>query len=81
MLTFCSVKNPLMMYSLCIWASLVAQTVHNLPAMQETRVQSLSQEDPLEKGMTTQSSFLASKIPRTEELDGLTVHVVTENQT
>ena len=50
-----------------IGASLVAQTVKNLPAVQETQVQSLGQEDPLEKGMATQSSVLAWKIPGTEE--------------
>jgi len=38
---------------------LVVQTVKNLPAMQEIRVRSLGQEDPLEKGMTTHSSILA----------------------
>ena len=48
-------------------ASLVAQTVKNLPAMQETRVRSLGQEDPLEKGMATHSSVLAWRIPWTEE--------------
>ena len=42
-----------------VWASLVAQMVKNLPAMQEMQVQSLSQKDPLEKGMATQSSILA----------------------
>ena len=42
-------------------ASLVAQTVNNMPAMQETWVRSLSQEDPLEKGMATHSSILAWK--------------------
>ena len=41
------------------WSSLMAQTVKNLPGMQETQVQSLSQEDPLEKGMATHSSILA----------------------
>ena len=41
--------------------------VRNLPAMQETWVQSLSQEDPLEKEMVTHSSILAWRIPRTEE--------------
>ena len=41
--------------------------VNNLPAMQETRVQSLGQEDPLEKGMATHSSIPAWRIPRTEE--------------
>ena len=40
-------------------ASLVAQMVKNLPAMQETQVQFLGQEDPLEKGMATHSSILA----------------------
>ena len=48
-------------------ASLVAQMLKNLPAMRETQVQLLDQEDPLEKGMTTHSSILAWKIPRTEE--------------
>ena len=47
--------------------SLVAQVVKNLPAMQETPVRSLGQEDPLEKGMATQSSILAWRIPWTEE--------------
>ena len=42
-----------------MWASLVAQMVKNLPAMQETWVRSLGWEDPLEKGKTTQSSILA----------------------
>ena len=45
------------------WASPVAQTVKNPPAMQETWVQSLDQEDPLEKGMATHSSTLAWRIP------------------
>ena len=45
------------------WVSLVAQTVKNLPAIQETWVQSLSREDPLEEGMATQSSILAWRIP------------------
>ena len=52
-------------------ASLLPQTVKSLPAMQETRVQSLSQEDPLEKGMATHSSVLAWRIPWTEEPGGL----------
>ena len=47
--------------------SLVAQTVKHLPTMQKTRVQSLGQEDPLEKGMATHSSILAWKIPWMEE--------------
>ena len=52
-------------------ASLEAQTVKNLPAMLETWVGSLSPQDPLEKGMVTQSSILACKIPWTEELGRL----------
>ena len=48
-------------------ASLVTQTVKNLPAMQETWVRSLDQEDLLEKGMATDSSILAWRIPRIEE--------------
>ena len=45
------------------WASLVAQTVKKPPAMQETWVQSLSWEDPLEEGMATHSSIFAWRIP------------------
>jgi len=52
-------------------ASLVAQVVKNLPAMQETQVQSLSWDDPLEEGIVTHSSVLAWKIPWTEEPGGL----------
>ena len=50
---------------------LVAQTVKSLPAVQETWVQSLCQEDPLEKEMATHSSILTWRIPHTEEPDGL----------
>ena len=57
--------------ALAIWILLVAQTVKSLPAMQETRVQSLGQEDLLEKEMATHSSILAWKIPWTEEPGGL----------
>ena len=49
----------------------VAQTVKNLPAVQETWVQALGWEDPLEKGMAIHSSILAWKSSRTEELAGL----------
>ena len=52
-------------------AFLVAQIVKNLPVMQETRVQSLGQEDPLEKKTATPSSILAWRIPWTEEPGGL----------
>ena len=45
------------------WASLVAQLVKNLPAMQETWVRSLRQGDPLEEGKATRSSILAWRIP------------------
>ena len=53
------------------WAFLVAQTVKNPPAMKETQVWSLSQEDPLEEEMATHSSILAWRIPWTEESGGL----------
>ena len=56
---------------LYIWASLVVQSVKNLPAVQETWVQFLGREDPLEKEMATHSSILAWKIPWTEEPGGL----------
>ena len=52
-------------------ASLVAQMVKNLPTMQETRVQSLGQEDPLEKEMATHFCNLTWRIPWTEEPGGL----------
>ena len=54
-----------------LWASLVAQTVKNPPATQETQVQSLGWEDPLEKDMATHSSILAWEIPWAEEPGGL----------
>ena len=62
----------------CFWISvdifylsLVAQMVKNPPAIQETRVQSLGREDPLEKEMATHSSILAWELPWTEESGGL----------
>ena len=54
-------------FSQLYWVSLVAQMVKRLPAMQETQVQFLGQEDPLEKEMAIHSSTLAWKIPWTEE--------------
>ena len=54
-----------------IWASMVAQMVKYPPAMQETWVWSLSQEDPLEKGMATHSNILSWRILWTEELGRL----------
>ena len=50
-----------------LWAALVVQLAKNLPAMQETQVQSLGQEDSLEEGMAARSSVLAWRISRTEE--------------
>ena len=52
--------------SRCLLASLAAHTVKNPPAMQETQIQSLGWEDPLEKGMATHSSIFAWRIPWTE---------------
>ena len=52
-------------------ASLVTQTVKNLPTVRETWVQSLGWEDLLEKGTATHSSILVWRIPRTEEPGGL----------
>ena len=49
------------------WAPLVALMVKNLPAMRETKVCSLGQEDPLEEGMVTHSNILVWRIPWTEE--------------
>ena len=56
--------------------------VKNLPAMRETRVRYLGQEDPLEKGVSTHSSILAWRIPWTEETGGwATVHGMAKSQT
>ena len=63
--------------SLVPGSSLVAQMVKNLPAMWETRVASLDQEDPLEMGMATYSSILAWRISWTGE----SVHGVTKSRT
>ena len=52
---------------MCGGASLVAQVVKNLPAMQETQVRSLGLEDPLEKGLAAHSIILVWRIPWTEE--------------
>ena len=58
----------------------MAQTVKRLSAMQETGVQSLGWEDPLEKEISTHSSILSWEIPWTEEPGGL-VHGITKSQT
>ena len=69
---FChSLRSHICLLSVQSKASLVAQTVKCLPALWETRVQSLSQEDPLEKEMATHSSILAWKILWMEEPGGL----------
>ena len=57
--------------SQAFWGFPGGSAVKNPPVMEETRVQSLGREDPLEKGMATHSSILAWKIPWTEEPDGL----------
>ena len=57
----------------------VTQTVKNLLAVQDIRVQSLGREDPLEKGMATHSSILTWRIPWTEEPGGL--HGIAKSQT
>ena len=65
-----------------VWASLVSQAVKNLPAVQKIQVQSLGQEDPLEKGMTIYSSILAWRIPWTEEpaeLQSMGLHRIGHN--
>ena len=63
------------------WASLVAQTVKNLPTVRETGVRSLGWEDPLEKEMATHSSILAWRIPWTEEPGKLQSRRVTKLNT
>ena len=63
------------------WASLVAQMVKNLHAMQETWVLSLGWEDPLEEGMATHSSILAWRIPMDRGAWWAIVHSVTKSQT
>ena len=61
--------------SFFIWVSLVSQMVKNLSAMQDTWVQSLGWENPLEKGKATHSRILAWKIPWTEEPGGYSLWV------
>ena len=57
----------------------MAQTVKNLPAIQETQVHSLGQEGPLEKGMATHSTILAWRIPWPEEPGGYTHGLTKES--
>ena len=63
------------------WASLVAQTVKNQPSMQETWVQSLGWEDPLEEGMAACSNILAWRIPMDRGTWWAIVHGVAKSQT
>ena len=67
-------SNPFFFYS---WASLVAQMVKNLPAMQETQVRPPDQKDPLEKGL---ANILAWRIPWAEEPE-VTVYAIAKDQT
>ena len=70
--SFPRIKQSFLEFSpVLLKASLVAQTINNLPAMQETWVQSLSEEDPLEEEIATHSSILGWRIPWTEEPGGL----------
>ena len=64
-----------------IWASLVAQQLNNPPAMQDSRVQSLGQEDPLEESMATHSSIFTWRSLWTEEEPVATVHRVAQSWT
>ena len=63
------------------WASLIAKSVENLPAMPETQVRSLGREDALEKEMATHSSILAWRISWTEESGGLQFMGLQESDT
>ena len=65
----------------CSWASLVAQTVKNPPAVWETWVQSLGWEDSLEEGMATHSNIRAWRIPMDREAWRAAVHGVTNSET
>ena len=71
-----------MIYACCLdMGSLVAQMIKNLPAMQETRVQSLGWEDPLETGMATHTSILAWRIRMGIGVWRATVHGVAKSGT
>ena len=69
-------QTQLNYFHLILRASLVAQTLKTQPAIQETGVQSVSQEDPLKKGMAIHSSILAWKTPWTDELGRLQIMVL-----
>ena len=63
-----------------LWASLVAQMVKNLPAMQETWVRSLGWEDALEEGMATHPSIFTWRIPMDRGAGQATVHEITKSR-
>ena len=69
------------LFSFVHYASLVSQMVKNLPAKQETQVQSLGKEDTVEKGMATYSSILAWENPMDRGAWQATVHGVAKSQT
>ena len=76
------VKSQLLIYLLSMFPHPVVQMVKNLPVVRETQVQSLGQEDPLEKGMATYFSILAWRIPWTEKpgrLQSMGLHRVGHN--
>ena len=79
--SFKNILGALCISYINIWASLVAQMVKSLLAMQETRIWSLSWEDSLEEGMTTYSSILTWRIPMDRGAWRATIHVVTKSQT
>ena len=73
-----------MFSSICLRASLVAQMVKNLAAMQEPqerKILSLGWKDPLEKGMATHSNILAWRIPMDREVWQATIHRITKSRT
>ena len=79
-------KNPpppkfINQYIQQIWASMVAHVIKNLPEIQETRVQSLGQEDPLEKGMVTHSSISCLENSMDRKAWWATVHGVAKSWT
>ena len=67
----CKYTNDSILTLLLLWASLMAQAVKNLPAMQEIRVSSMGQENPLQKRTANPSNIPAWRIPWTEKPDGL----------
>ena len=73
-------ETAFLISSVMLRASLIAQSVKNLPAMQETWVQSLNQEDPLEKEMATHSSIPCLENPMDREAWWATVHRVAKGR-